>query len=226
MEQGQAIRKAEAKRASLESQNKAFKSEIGDLKRQLQLAKDEIKRLRAEKDESEKEEAELPEIQFQILKRLPSEHGGIAWTLGEIAYMARIPIDETEIHISRLSSFGLIQRTWSHSEHVWHRTIAGNEVVFAQRFAGQEEEAKPRRYKYADLRKDAQEMLLLIARSEEGIKEFELTARCAHSDAYLHLAALRNESLINSSSGGGIYSDRKLILARKGAEYLEERGLI
>jgi hypothetical protein len=224
LENGANIRNAEENMAALETEKSALQTEIANLKSHLQLAKAEIKRFREEEKRREAEQADLPDVQFSILRRLPSENSGIPWTLPEIAYMAEIPIDEAEIHIDRLERDRLIKRTWGHSAHVWYRTIAGNKFVLAKRLAT--DQKPPKRRKHADLVKDAQEMLLLIARSEEGIKEFDLCERCG-ADAYLRLHGLHNEVFIYSNLGaGGVRAGRVLTLAGKGAEYLTERGLL
>jgi hypothetical protein len=226
LENGANIREAEERVAALETALEELKDENAYLDVQLKEANYEIERFREEEKSREEEEADLPEVQFKILKRLPSENGGIAWKLSEISYVAKIPVDEAEIHINRLQNAGLIQKTWGHNESVWYRSIAGSELVLAKRLAGEEEERRPKRYKHADLRKDAQEALLLVARSEEGIEEFELTMRCG-KDALYNLSFLCNAQLALSETGiGGLRAPRIFLLARKGAEYLAERGLL
>jgi hypothetical protein len=225
LENRESIRDAEAKLAALETEKSALQAAVRNLESHLQTAEAEIKRFREEKKQREADEADLPDVQFDILRRLPSENSGIPWTLPEISYMAGVPIDEAEIHIDRLERDRLITRTWGHSAHVWYRTIAGNKFVLAKRLATEEQKPQ-KRHKHADLVKDAQEMLLLIARSEEGIKEFELCSRCG-AEAYMRLHALHNEVFVYSTMGpGGIHGGRILTLAAKGAEYLTERGLL
>jgi hypothetical protein len=68
---GAAIRDAEAKVASLET-------ELENLKIETEALKTEVEAFRAArtKQEKEKEREEIPDIQFEILKALPSQHGG------------------------------------------------------------------------------------------------------------------------------------------------------
>jgi chromosome segregation ATPase len=147
LEDGQTTRKAEANIARLEAALEKSNAENGNLKVELQMANAEIKKFQAERKKQEESEREIPPIQFQILKRLPSEHGGKWLRIGEIARAVNIPPDEAEIHLDRFKKAALATERYNAFDAlVWHRTIAGNELVLAKRLAGEEEAGDPKPY--------------------------------------------------------------------------------
>ena len=96
LEDGQALAEKEAPIAALKQQNE-------NLKVELQMANTELDTFRAErkKQEEEKKREEMPEIQFEILQGLPTEHMGDGATLQGICRRTGIPPDEGEVHLHR-----------------------------------------------------------------------------------------------------------------------------
>src|SRR5205823_5216051 len=93
------------------------------------------------KQQEEERKRDIPPDQFEILRRLPSKHGGLGLTVPEIWREVKGRLDEIEIHVDKLEKAGLIE--WhmeADGEQFWRRTILGNELVVAKRLAGDEEE--------------------------------------------------------------------------------------
>jgi DNA-binding transcriptional ArsR family regulator len=143
----------------------ALETEFSNLKVELEAAKTAIDGFEAERKKQEEKEREIPPIQFEILKCLPSEYGGIRLRMDEIAAAVNIPVDETEIHVERLRRAGLVGPQENEIlGDFWYRSKDGNELVFAKRLAGEEEQKK--QYKYADLPQIQQEALRQLADGE------------------------------------------------------------
>jgi hypothetical protein len=225
MEAGHTLAEKESAITALEQENE-------NLKVELQTANTELDAFRAERKKQEEEERqkEMPEIQFQILKHLPSQHGGPWLKLIEIAYAAGIPVDETEIHLNRLQIAGLITGHYNACDvFAWHRTIAGTELVLAKRLAKEDQES-PKAYKHDDLFPIQHDALLLIAKNQEGISESELLQRIddgTAAGAWMLLRTLRTRGFVTYGSAyGAPVAGRILILAPRGTEYLRERDLL
>lgn len=223
LENDQATAKKEAKIAAL-------KVEIENLKVELQAANAEIKRFRAEQKKQEEKEREIPQIQFQILTRLPSEHGGSNWLgIDEISRAVNIPPDETEIHIDRLEKAGLAMRRYNaYDALVWHRTMPGNELVLAKRLAGEEEAEDQKPYKYAGLPKIQHDALLMMVGEDEGINEREIAKRLGKSLALTqhNLSLLRDADMATDGDEADYGTGRTWVIMRRGNEYLAERNLL
>jgi len=147
LEEGAAIRDAEAQITVLETALEKSNAEIGKLEGELQSLNTEVQAFRAErqKQEEEKKREEMPDIQFEILQRLPTEHAGDGATLRGICRRSGIPPDEAEVHLDRLEKAGFTKRrsVYAHDAGyitTWYRTIPGNELVLAKRLAGEEHE--------------------------------------------------------------------------------------
>jgi hypothetical protein len=237
LEEGETARQLETQIASLEAALEESNAENGNLKAELQKANAVIEAVWAEEKEREKKEQEIPDIQFEILKRLPSEHSGIWLKISEIAYGVGIPVDEAEIHLDRLQRASLVTKGFSANDAVvYHRNIRGTEFVVALRLADEgNESGKPRQH--ADLMPIQQEALLLIARNAEGITEAELVQRVTSTadslapSVLLFLTTLRTRGFVAEGGSCGSVSrldwrGRCLVLAKRGAEYLSERDLL
>jgi hypothetical protein len=90
---------ANAKDSVRADEHERMKEALADEKKQIAALEKQLSELESQKKESERE---LPEAQFEILKVLPSEHGGDWPTVPEIANRARIRVDIVEIHLPRL----------------------------------------------------------------------------------------------------------------------------
>src|SRR5438874_2442031 len=84
LEQGKAVRKAESKVAALQSALEKSELENSKLGTELNTARDEIKIFKEAQKEREGKEREIPGKQFEIVERLPSEHGGLGLTMDEL----------------------------------------------------------------------------------------------------------------------------------------------
>jgi chromosome segregation ATPase len=139
LEEGKAIRKLESKIATLETALEESNEKNLLLDVQIKEANYEIDRFRAEEEQREKKETELPDIQFEILERLPSQHGGLGLTVPQIwREINGFRLDEIEIHVDKLEKAGLI--SWhmeADGEKFWRRSMPGNELVVAKRLAGE-----------------------------------------------------------------------------------------
>ncbi len=230
LEDGQATREAKAKIAGLEAALEKSNAELGSLKVQLQAANAEIERFLADRKKQEEKEREIPPIQFQILSRLPSEHGGGNWLrIDEISRAVNILPDEAEIHIDRLEKAGLATRRYNAFDAlVWHRTIKGSELVVAKRLAGEEGAGDQKPYKYADLPKIQHEALLLMVGEDEGINEREIAKRLGKSLALTqhNLSLLRDADMATDGDEADYGTGRTWVILKKGNEYLAERNLL
>src|ERR1041385_8654010 len=152
LEDGQALAEKEAQITVLEAALEKSNLENAELHAELQTANTEVEAFRAEREKQEEEERQkdIPDIQFRILRRIPSEAEGNLPRIDEVSRALGIPVDETEIHVNRLEKLKLVARQYprryrSSDEMVWHRTIKGSELVLAKRLAGKEGETKPQR---------------------------------------------------------------------------------
>jgi hypothetical protein len=100
LEDGQALAEKETAIAALEA-------ELGNLKIELQSANAEIETFRAarEKQQEEERKKDIPPEQLDILRRLPSEYGGLGLTVPQIWREVNGRLDETEIHVNKLEIF-------------------------------------------------------------------------------------------------------------------------
>ena len=134
LEDGQALTEKESAIAALKAENQ-------NLKVELQTASAELEAFRAEQKQREEKERDVPDIQYRIVKELPSMHDltdGL--TMQAIHRHMNIPLDEAEIHVDKLETAGLIAwDTDQFDQRVWRRTKAGNELVVAKRLAGEEQ---------------------------------------------------------------------------------------
>jgi hypothetical protein len=169
LEEGAVIRDAEAKISALETVLEESNTELGKLKIETEALKSELQTFRAErqKQEEEKKREEMPDIQFEILQRLPTEHAGDGATLRGICGRNGIPPDEAEVHLDRLEKAGFTKRrsVYAHAAGyitTWYRTIPGNELVLANRLAG-EEEAEQDDEEHPELTQMEQLVLLAVA---------------------------------------------------------------
>lgn len=229
LENGADIRDAETKIAALET-------ELGNLKLLFQTENAELETFRAErkKQEEEKRREEIPEIQFQILNRIPSERAGMgAWVgIAEILQTVNIPVDEADFHLEQLKKNGLATEQFnSYESRVWYRTASGNTLVLAKRLAGEAEEPK-KTYKHADLPEVEQLILTLL-------KGFTHAAKAFHIAAGLNLQGIeaseaKTEYLLRGlEKKGFVTSDDETygtgtdwFMTEDGSEYLGERDLL
>jgi len=134
LEDGQALSEKEDAITALELQNE-------NLKVELQAANTELEAFRAEwkKQEDEKKREDIPDIQLQILRGLPTKRTGDGATLRGICRRTKIPPDEAEIHLNRLEKSGFAEQRYfatAGGDSAWYRTIRGNEFILAKRLAG------------------------------------------------------------------------------------------
>ena len=221
LEDGKALAQKDARISDLETALKRSDVQLANLKILLEKAGEELEALREEEKKRDEEDSDLPDVQLQILKSLPSENSGAWWSLSEIAHMARKPIDEAEIHVERLRFDGLIVYHWIGETKVWYRTIPGSEIVLSHRLADGDQPAA-KAYKYGDLPKRLHEALFMIGRNPEGIDEWEVHERCGLESLEIH--SLAEQKFITGQYGSGRMG-RILFLMLPGIEYLGERGL-
>jgi len=225
LEEGAAVRDAEAKAETLQSEN-------ANLKVELQALKTEVERFREDRKKQEEKERDIPEIQFQILKRLPSEHGGEWLAIDLIALVFNIPVDETEIHLDRLEKAGFaVRRQYLSGQVVWHRSMKGNELVLAKRLAGKDtEEQKPKRKPHPDL-SHAEQIILSIVAKAKGLTADEIFERYTKAIPIkgrpiatlgmiqLLLIKLRGKNMASDADG-------MWVILSEGREYLVERNIL
>jgi DNA-binding MarR family transcriptional regulator len=235
LEQGKAVRKAESKVAALEKQNLRIKSENENLKSKLQAANAEIDRFREEEKKREEENRDLPDVQFKILKLLPSESEGLAKAV-DIAENLKIEIGDVDAHLSRLSGLGYAAR--SHSPVyglLWHRTNKGNEHVMAKRLAG--EDTDNRKRNYPNLPEMEEMVLVAVAKGpKDGItvativtvlnKAMPTLGKPFVTEGLvtLLLIKLREKNMATDGDASDYGTPRKWYMLRDGMEYLAERG--
>jgi hypothetical protein len=227
LEDGQALAEKEAQIAVLEAALEKSNLENSQLQVELQTANAELETFRAaerEKQEGERKK-DLPDKQFEILEWLPSEYGGEWRGIGEIADAVGIPVDEAEIHLSKLRKAQLaISRYNAYDAVVWHRSETGNELVLAKRLAGEAEQAENKYY--ADLPLTEHKALGIIAAAREnGASEAEIANKLRKTAGRTRLALMVLEG---KDFAGQPPEDpeKRWFLRTRGAFYLAERGLL
>lgn len=226
LEDGQALAEKDARISDLEAALEKSDVELGNLKVLLEEAGGELEAFRAEQKKQSEAEREIPEVQFEILKRLPlvNEHGS---TLDVIARTAAIPKDEAEIHLDALCKAkpALAWRTssWPEvNETAWRRTMAGNRYVVSKRLAGEEEKEEPRR-KYADRTTIEADVLEILADlGEMTCQDFDTDTISADS-AEVALADLEKDGLVKVVEPAKGGKEAKYDLSAEGVRYLLER---
>jgi DNA-binding MarR family transcriptional regulator len=226
LEGGHATRKKEAKIAALKAENE-------NLKVQLQAVQAQIEQYQSEQAEQDESERAIPLEQFDILRRLPSKHGGEGLTIPQIRREIGRRLDETEIRVDKLEKSGLIESHFADGEQFWRRTMLGNELVVAKRLAGEEEEGEgqqPR--KHPDLSQMEHFVLLALAKGIRAPGEIEkyitkalpTVGKPITSAAMIVLVLIvlkGKEMVIDEATVGGPSRWR---LLRSGEEYLAQRG--
>jgi hypothetical protein len=225
LEEGAAIRDAEAKAAILETENSNLKTELDALKT-------EVGAFRAGRKKQEEKDRELPAEQFEILRRLPSIHGGVGLTVLEIWREVKGRLDETEIHVDKLEKAGLI--AWhmeADGEKFWRRTMSGNELVVAKRLAGEEDEPQSR-YKHTDLPEVEQLILTILKGFKDAAKTFQIAAGLglheiqASEDKTEYLLRGLEKKGFATSDDETYQTGTDWFITDKGTEYLAERDLL
>jgi len=236
LEDGEAIREAEAQIAVLQAALEESKTarqqsdaENEKLKAELKSAQVKARRYQEELKKKEEKKWDIPDIQFQILKVLPSETSGSPLRLKQVAYAVKIPVDEAEIHFDTLKQMGLATKLDNDSMGTtWRRSLEGNKLVVSKRLAG--EEADQKAYKHADLPEAQHEALLMIGGSPNGANEDaiaeKLGATMLSTRRYLgqlreaDMATAGNEPQATYGTGDMWW------LLENGTEYLAERNLL
>jgi hypothetical protein len=237
LENGSVIRDSEAKVTVLEAALKKTNLENSNLQAELQSLKTEVDRFRAEwkKQEDEKKREDIPDIQLQILRGLPTEHSGDGATLKGICRRAKIPPDEAEIHLNWLEKSRFAERRYfaigggESRIAAWYRTIRGNELILAKRLAGEEEPAKRNARKHLELSQMETTVLLTVAK-QEGMTPPEIVEQVNKSiptigkpiaslpTVLIILVTLRGKNLVTNEDG-------RWSTLTDGVEYLADRGL-
>jgi predicted transcriptional regulator len=231
LENGAAVREAEAKIAALETALEESNLENVNLKAELSAANAEIETFRVEQKKREEKETEIDPTQFQILQRLPSQSSGDWLRIDEIATAVKIPVDEAEVYINGLEELDLVFfQPHEPRGGGWRRTAEGNKLIVAKRWAG-EEEPKGKKRKHADLSKPEEIALLMMTRNDgEGATEAEIAKELGISvlAATLVLSALREKEMAtDGDEPQQTYgTSPEWWLLKNGKEYLAERGLL
>jgi len=227
LEDGQALSEKEDAITALELQNE-------NLKVELQAANTELEAFRAEwkKQEDEKKREDIPDIQLQILRGLPTKHTGDGATLQGICRRTKIPPDEAEIYLNWLEKSGFAERRYfatAGGDSAWYRTIRGNELILAKRLAGEEEPAKQNAREHPELSQMETTVLLTVAK-QEGMTAPEIVEQVNKSiptigkpitslpTVLLLLIMLRGKNLVTDEDG-------RWSTLPNGVEYLADRGL-
>lgn len=229
LEDGQALAEKEATIAALEAENE-------NLKVELQTANTELEAFRVQRREQKEAERkqDIPDVQFQILKFLPSEHDkGNRPGIEEIARAAQMPVYEAGIHLKRLEKAERI--TWGENRFgmvEYHRTIEGDELVLARRLAGDSEaekqnpRPKPLKYPYLSL-EEALALKFMAGNGAtahsimKGLQIFWEISLQKVELILLNLAEKKFAAIENEMTYGAPVN---WILLKKGMEYLDERG--
>lgn len=232
LENSQALAEKDARIANLEAALEKTNVELRDLNVSLEKANSELEAFTEEQEERGKQDAELPDIQFQILKRLPlvNQHGQ---RLDRIAWDAGITLDEAEIHLDALCKrkpqLARRQPAWPWTNETgWKRTMAGNRYVVAKRLAGEEEQQT---YRYPDLPDVQHKALLLIAEGMGGgASESDVSEKLGTTFGATRYGfnALRERDFAADpyDHPQRPTADRTFYLRATGAEYLAERNLL
>jgi hypothetical protein len=230
LEDGAAIRETEAKLEAAQTALEQANTQNAKIESELKTANAEINQFRAERKkrkEERKRQEEMPDIQFKILKLLPSQHGGNWLGFNEISCAVGIPVDEAEIHLNRLEEAKpkLVERRYNaYDAVVWHRTIAGTELVLAHRLAGQEQ--APQR-KFPDLPTIEEDVLVMMIGQSEETVEAEICYRLHRPLEIVKsiLSALKDKGFVTYDAEQPTYglSGRFWFITNLGREYLVER---
>lgn len=230
IEEGEGIREAEAKIATLEAALEESNEKNLLLDVQVKEANYEIEQFRAEEKKREKKEVEVPEIQFKILELMPNEQGGGWVTIFEIANALNIALDETEIHLNKLRETGLaVSRYNANDASVWHRSSKGNELVYAKRLAGEKDSKKA--YKHADLSQRQHDVLVIVGSDPDGVTERAIVDKTGASlSLTVHTLKLLRKAEMATDGGEprAVFGDDGALwwTLEKGEEYLAERELL
>jgi hypothetical protein len=220
LQDGAAIRDAEAKATILEAEN-------SNLKIELKALQTEVEAFRAERKQREEKERDIDPTQFKILKRLPSQYVGRGLTVEEISRLLHIRLDDLEVYMNGLDKMGFIAEERHEIEGLtWRRSTTGNEFVVAKRWAGEDEPEETKR-KHADLSKPEEIALAIIAGGgSEGAEESEIAKQLAVSPlaTTLVLVTLREKSMVAEVEEATYTATPMWRLQRDGMEYLAERG--
>lgn len=226
LQDGAAIRDAEAKAKVLEAENSNLKIELKALNAEVEAFRAEQKQRKAEE-----KKREMPDIQFEILKGLPNEGVGSGATLDGISERAKIPSYEAAVHLDKLEKAGLAQKGLYERLRVraivWHRTIPGSELILAKRLAGETKEQETR--KHADLPPIQHEILLLIAAGEnDGGNENAIAETLGKTLGLVryNLKALEDADMAADPGLPDYGAGCTYYLRDTGAEYLAERSLL
>jgi hypothetical protein len=217
LENSQTLAEKDARISDLEA-------ELHGLEVALNTANSELNRFREEQTEREKRETEINDTQFEILKRLPSKHGGTGLTMLQMWRETGQLLEELEIHVDWLERNTLIDWHVDHGEKHWRRTILGNKLIVAKRLAGEEvtEEQPRERYKYPNLPED-EDWIVEFLNSRGGVATLpqisdELDVSLEKAE-YL-LRSLEKKSFVRATLE---VSPAEWWLLDEGADYLGER---
>ena len=232
LENGAAVRDAEAKITALEAALEKSDTELGELKGEMQTAKAEIESFRAEQKKREEKEREIAPIQLKMLRSLPSEYEGKGLNMSQIAYAASVRVDETEVYVNGLKKLGLV--IFQHHEPgggSWRRTEEGNKLVVAKRWAGEEEkeEIKTKRSKHGELSHPEEIALLTMAKSmNEGATEPEIAKVLKYTAAQTAfiLLMLSQKNMAAASNEPDYGTGSAWFILNNGLEHLAERRLL
>jgi hypothetical protein len=218
LERAQALAEKDARIANLEA-------ELSDLQVAVKQANGELERFRHEEKNREEKKWDLPTEQIEILKFLPSEHGGNRPAIPQIAMGVGIPVDEAEVHIKRLEKLGLANRV----AFFWYRSDEGNEVVYAMRLAGGGDATEAPQQEIPDQLSQAEDIVLAIVGKADGVTPLQIAERYAKALpvvgkpimneklALLLLIQLRELKMVTADNEGW-----KVL--PKGVKYLAQRG--
>lgn len=232
----EALAQAEAAREQADEFLEQSDAENNDLRAALKAVNVEIETFRTErkKQEEEKKREEMPDIQFEILQRLPTEHIGDGATLQGVARRAHLPPDEAAVHLNRLVKAGFAQQRrhdlGSGLIMAWHRTIAGDELVLAKRLAGDEEAGEQEAQEAPELTRSEQLVLLAVAagnRAPSKILNYVAEAvptvgppTMTEGTVLLLLVTLRGKKMVNEERISGTPS--RWELSRSGRAYVAD----
>ena len=236
LENDAVIRDLEEQVTVLEAALEKSNLENSNLQTELQSLKTEVDGFRAErkKKEEERRRKEMPEIQFKILQRLPSENEGDGQTLKAISRRANIEALEAEIHLHWLEKSGFAKRRYFASADdsriaAWYRTAPGNELILAKRLAGEEQTSQR---KYPDLPNIEEGMLAMMIGEKEGVREESIHESLERVGVtitlekveYILRASLQKKGFADFDSEEGTYGmGNTWFITDRGTEYFFER---
>ena len=147
--------------------------------------------------------------------------------------------DEASIHLDRLEKAKLVERGFDElfQATVWHRTIAGDELVVARRLAGEEEPAQQKAREHPKLSQMERIVLLAVAK-QEGMTAPEIVEQVNKSVptigkpianlplVLLLLIKLREKNLATDGDEPDWGTGRRWVALPDGIELLAERNLL